>query len=458
MKKIYITDTTLCTAEEIGFKEKIEIIRCLDKMQVDVIDLPPIKNDKTDPLLIATVAPLLTKSRLCLDVGRDINKISAAAQCVAGIQDAELRISVPVSAVGMEYSAHIKPKNALTVITSLITEAKKYSQRVSFCAEDATRADISFLQALISAVVEAGVTGITLCDDAGNAIPDEFESFVNGISSLIPENVLLNVACNNNIHMATACSVSAISVGAGGIKTSISGVGSAKIAAVLSVLRARGDFWGVTTNVNITCLESSIAKIQRIINPGNSTEQNTLSSSNEAILDKNDDIVTVSQEIRKLGYDLSAEDERRVYEEFLRVASKKTVTCSELDAIVAGTALQVTPTYTLVSYLINSSNIILPSAHIKLSKNGEVMEDVCMGDGPIDAAFRTIESIIGHHYELDDFRIESVTRGREAVGSAVVRLRSGGKLYSGTGISTDIISASIRAYISALNKIVYEEN
>ena len=115
------------------------------------------------------------------------------------------------------------------------------------------------------------------------------------------------------------------------------------------------------------------------------------------------------------------------------------------------------PTYRLVSYLTNSGNIINASAHIKLEKDGKILEGITIGDGPIDAAFMTIEQIIGHHYELDDFQIQSVTEGHEAMGNALVRLRSGGKIYSGNGISTDIIGASIRAYLNALNKIVYEE-
>ena len=158
-----------------------------------------------------------------------------------------------------------------------------------------------------------------------------------------------------------------------------------------------------------------------------------------------------------LGYDLSEEDMHKVYEEFCKVAEKKKVGAKELDAIVASVALQVPPTYKLVSYVINSGNILPASAQIKLDKAGEVMHGVMVGDGPIDAAFKTIEQIITRHFELDDFQIQSITEGKEAMGSALVKLRSNGKLYSGKGISTDIIGASIRAYLNAVNKIVYEE-
>ena len=143
---------------------------------------------------------------------------------------------------------------------------------------------------------------------------------------------------------------------------------------------------------------------------------------------------------------------------FCRIAAKKqTVGEKELDAIIASAALQVPPTYRLESYVINTGNTISASAQMKLTKNGQTLSGVSLGDGPVDAAFLAIESILGRHYELDDFQIQAVTEGREAMGESVVKLRSGGKLYSGRGISTDIIGASVHAYLNAINKIVYEE-
>ena len=120
-------------------------------------------------------------------------------------------------------------------------------------------------------------------------------------------------------------------------------------------------------------------------------------------------------------------------------------------------ALQVPPSYVLAEYIINAANMFSATAHIRLKKNGELMESVALGDGPVDAAFLAVEQIAGAHYELDDFQIRAVTEGREAMGEALVKLLVGGKIYSGRGISTDIIGSSISAYINALNKIAYEE-
>ena len=141
----------------------------------------------------------------------------------------------------------------------------------------------------------------------------------------------------------------------------------------------------------------------------------------------------------------------------MRVAAEKDVGTKELEAIVASVALQVPATYQLCNYIVNTGNVLASSAQITLTKNGETIQGISMGDGPIDAAFLALEQLIGRHFELDDFQIQAVTEGKEAMGSAFIKLRSDGKLYSGNGISTDIIGASIRAYINAVNKIAYEE-
>ena len=175
-------------------------------------------------------------------------------------------------------------------------------------------------------------------------------------------------------------------------------------------------------------------------------------------LGEGDDITAVSAAVRKLGYDLSDEDMERVYESVVSTASGKSVGAVELEAIIAAVALQVPDTYRLLGFLVTNGSGISSTAYIKMEKNGEILEGVSSGHGPIDAAFLAVDKIIGIKYELDDFQIRSVTEGKEAMGAALVRLRQNGKLYSGNGISTDIIGSSIRAYVNALNKIAYEEN
>ncbi len=254
-----------------------------------------------------------------------------------------------------------------------------------------------------------------------------------------------------------AAAVLAVKAGADGVKTSVSSdVTSLRdFAAILGSIKEN---YGIYADIRSTELHRVIDQIEWIIS-GKAQTVTVRELTDDGIkLDINDTVDTVRENIEKIGYDLSDEDMKKVYEEFRRLARKKTVGVKELDAIVASAALQVPSTYTIESYVINSGNKFTASAQIALNQDGRSLSGIAMGDGPIDAAFHAIEQIIGRRFELDDFSIQTVTQEKEAMGSALVRLRAGGKIYSGTGLSTDIIGASVRAYINAVNKIVYEED
>jgi 2-isopropylmalate synthase len=178
----------------------------------------------------------------------------------------------------------------------------------------------------------------------------------------------------------------------------------------------------------------------------------------DELLSRHDSIETIIRAVEKLGYDLSADDQQKIWESFCQTTEKKeTITLKELDAIIAAEAMQVPPAYHDIRYVINTGNQIGAMAQMKLKFHNQEIEGIASGDGAIDAAFNSVEQATGRHFELDDFQIRSVTEGREAMGETVVRLRWEGKLYSGRGISTDIVGAGIMAYINAVNKIVYEE-
>ena len=259
--------------------------------------------------------------------------------------------------------------------------------------------------------------------------------------------------------MACANAIMAVRAGATGVKTAV-GDQMVSLEDFSQMVKNCGNRYGFASGIRYTELHRIVKQIGWVVDNAKSAKGSVTSvviDDEPLHLDQNDDKDTVAASVAKLGYDLSEEDKSRVYDEFLRVAQKKKVGAKELEAIVASVALQVPPTYELINYVVNSGNIISTSAQITLKKDGEQLTGICIGDGPIDAAFSAIEQIIGYRYELDDFQIQAVTEGTEAMGSALVKLRSEGKLYSGNGISTDIIGAGIRAYINAVNKIVYEE-
>lgn len=461
MKRITVTDMTLAKgAKSLSFKEKIEIARQLDRLNVDVIDMPEIENVATDSLLIRTASAFIKNSTVSVSTGMTVEQVATAAAAVSSAEKARLKVNIPVSTIQMEYVCHKKAPKMLELAKTLFAAATEKCADVEFFAADATRADMDFLKNVIEAANEAGIKTVTLCDDEGIMLPDEFAAFISEVIAEIPviKEMNLGILCKNTNGMATASALMALKVGAAEIKCCVGDDYLPRIDVLANIIDQCGDRTGVETALNYNELKRITKQIKWISGNGgaNGISVTDIHSDNTP-LDGNDSLDDVTVAVKKLGYDLSEEDYSKVYDEFKRVAAKKSVGSKELEAIVASTALQVAPTYKLVSYVINNGNIISASAQIALEKDGKEIAGIAIGDGPVDASFRAIEQIIGRHFELDDFQIQSVTEGREAVGSAIVRLRHDGKLYSGNGISTDIIGSSIRAYINAVNKIVHEE-
>lgn len=468
MKTVKIADITLRQImsdkkSTISFKNKIELAKLLDKLKIDTVETGMVDGGKTDELLVRTIALTVKNCTLSCPTGLTEKELEKAYECIKDARKPRLNVRIPVSPVQMEYQCHKKPAALIELISSLVKKAKELCNEVEFTAVDATRCDKEFLCKAIETAIEAGADIITVCDTAGTMFADEFGTFISDIYAAVPalENVSLSIEANNSISMASACAFAGIKAGAEEIKTTVDGNEFPGIESIVNILKARGDSCDIHTNVKATEFKRVLSMIESAISSGASHASMFESSENEhdsLVLTEGDDISIVSKAVRELGYDLSENDVANVYEAFTRVAKKKkTVTAKELDAIVASVALQVPATYKLDSYVINSGNIISATANIKMKKDGKEVVGVSIGDGPINAAFMAIEQIVGCHYELDDFQIQSVTEGKEAMGSAIVKLRSNGKVYAGNGISTDIISASIRAYVSALNKIVYEE-
>ena len=457
MNRIMISDTTLCReGGNFSFKQKIEIARLLERLQVDVIELPAITNAKTDVLLVRTVSSFVKKSILSVAAGADAESVELAAAALSAAANPRIRIELSLSTVGMEYTYHKKPSAMLAWIKQAIAQAKTHCSDVEFCALDATRAESAFLVEAIKAAVEAGASEISVCDNAGRLLPDDFASFVAEVAE--KAQIPVGVSFDNRQGLATAAAVLSVkNAAASCVKTSVGGA-SVPLATFADAVQNYGVNYQLTTSLKHTELHRAIRQIEWITSDAKHESVGTSAASETEL---HLDTVSTQEDIReaviRLGYDLSEEDVARVYEEFLRVAEKKTVAERDLEAIVASVALQVPATYQLVNYVANIGNIISSSAQITLRSGDETLQGIALGDGPIDAAFLALEQIIGRHYELDDFQIQSVTEGTEAMGSALVKLRSEGKLYSGNGISTDIVCASIRAYINAVNKIVYEE-
>ena len=465
MKQIIISDATMkqsCEDLRLTFKEKIELSKLLDKLGVDLIELDAIKNPRIDSLLIKSIVAAVNDSRIAVPV--ELLSDESIERTWAALKNAKnprLQVCASTSDVQIEYLFHKKPDAMIDAISRTVSACRAVCPDVEFVADDATRSEGDFLAKAIEAAISAGATTVTLCDTAGEMLPSEFSAFIRKQYEAAPHlrDVTLGVCCANTISMADACAVMAVAEGAGQLRVAARTLSEASLPNVIRILTAKADTLNACVSVRTTQLSRIIAQVDRLFNTGKTQSLATESEQDDGIfLTAYDSEEVVSSAVARLGYDLSDEDLQKVYAAFKQIADKKDqVSFKELDAIVASSAMQVPATYKLDTYVITSGNTISATAHIRLVKNDKTVEGVYIGDGSIDAAFQAIEAITGCHYELDDFQLQAVTEGREAMGQTVVKLRSGGKVYSGRGISTDIVGAGIQAYLSALNKIVYEE-
>ena len=465
MNTIKLSDVTMKQVADgfsLSFKEKIELAKMLDKLGVSVIELEGISNPRIDSLRIKSIAMAVTNSVVAVPVQLTPDSPDQVWAALKQAKLPRLQVCGAVSAVQMEYLYHKKPAAMQATITDTIKLCKTLCQDVEFLADDATRADPAFLAQTVKVAMEAGATTITLCDTAGSMLSAEFAQFMGNLYAAVPElkHINVGVSCCNALAMADACAIAAVTQGVTELKAAAYPIDSANLANLAKLLNARGDTLGVSCHVQTTQLSRVMERIHQLCQTGKSKAPLSAAQADTGIyLTAHDQIGAVTKVAEQLGYDLSQDDCVKVFDAFQRIAAKKErVSSKELDAIIASAALQVPPTYKLDTFVITSGNTISSTAHIKLMKHDQPMEGVSIGDGPIDAAFVAIETITGCHYELDDFQLQAVTEGREAMGQTVVKLRSGGKVYSGKGISTDIVAAGIHAYLSALNKIVYEED
>ena len=488
MTEVKIADVTLKQAHTKGglalsFKEKLEIAKLLDRLCASVIEIEGIENANVDTLRIKSIASAVKNTTLAVPVALDGSDAEVVWGCLAEAPSARLQVSASLSAAQMEYIHGIKADAMPATIIAAVQACNKLTDNVEFVAEDATRADADLLREAVRGAIAAGASTITLCDAAGVMMPEQFGEFIANIKSDVPEleNVNLGIAYSNEHFLANACGVAAIKAGATEIKATmhpLNTISTPEIANVLATLPESFE-GGVKCSVRTTEIKRISAQIENICSAGSAhtnakTPENSASADIE--LTEHDSLDAVVDCAKRLGYELTPEDSMSVYEAFQRIAKKKDVVDSrELDTIVAASALQVPETYTLENYVFTSGNTLHAMARVTLRTQSDALsaeraegvslteggadtpEGIATGDGPIDASFMAIENIVGRHFELDDFQIRAITEGRDAVGETVVKLLADGKLYSGRGVSTDIVGSAIRAYVNAVNKIVYEE-
>ena len=460
MRKIEIADITLKKLSEerelsLLFREKSAIATSAELLGTDVIELPLIKNLREDNIVYKTIAQNIQNAILAIPVGFAKENIENAWNCIKSAKKPRLQIELPVSTLQMEYTYHVKQEKMLDRIAELVKTAKEYCEDVEFSALDATRASIEFVVSAVKVAEENGATIVTVCDNAGTSTPEDIASLVEKVKGTV--NIPVYAQVSDRINMAVASAFAAISKGADGLKCAMLGKDVLLAGEISDAIYACGASLGAELQLKNTKIHASIDDLTSKIN-SNAHLDSSANGESTILLDEEATLTDVSKAAVSLGYDLSESDCGNVYKALMKVCEKRgAVGTKEFEALIASNAMQAPSTYHFETYTTTSSNVSTSMSQVTLKCNGEIICGVSSGDGPIDSAFLAIEQCIGHHYELDDFQVQSVTEGKKALGSALVKLRNNGKLYSGNGTSTDIVAASIRAYINALNKIVAEE-
>ena len=456
MKTVFLSDQTLKnwqtqTDAPLLFREKIAVAENLDRLGFDAIELASLQQKREDAIVVKTIADQVANAELCLPVALSADGVAEAWACLQGAAKPCLQVCVPTSAVTMEYQYH-KKESAMLELVGAVCEQAKACCAVELVAEDATRADPAFLQKLLTLAEQAGVSRVTLSDDVGTLLPTETAALVREAAKMTA--LPIHIQIKNTLHLACANALAALGAGAVGVKVALVGDDALNTVDFASAVRARGDALGFAVALQMEELHSDVKTLLKGLHR-DAAEKRTETDDKGVFLDAESTVAQVAAAAESLGYTLSAQDVGEVHKALLQVCARKSsVGAKELEALIASSASQAPSTYHLESFTITTSNVAASVAHLVLTKSGEKIVGVAAGDGPIDAAFRAIDQCVGYHYELDDFQIQAVTEGKEALGAALVRLREGGKLYSGNGLSADIVGASIRAYLNALNKTV----
>lgn len=496
---IKIFDTTLRDGEQspgcsMNLKEKIEIAKCLERLKVDIIEAGFAISSPGDFESVKTVAETV-KDCTVASLARSVTKdIDAAWNAVKGAADPRIHVFLATSPLHMQYKLKMTEDQVIENAAEAVKYARSLCSNIEFSCEDATRSDYDFMVKVVNAVVANGATTINLPDTVGYTTPDEMRNLISYVKSHIdqPENVIFSVHCHNDLGMATANSLAGVLGGARQIECTINGLGeragNTSLEEVVMAMRTRPDVFEAQPRIDTTQIYKTSKAVYNVIGqtaPLNKpivgknafaheagihqhgvlankatyeimTPEAVGITSNNLVLGKHSGKHAFETRLSELGYELSKEELVRCFEEFKVICDKKkTVNDNDLEAIVNHNIIsEEVEGYKLNWFSVNTSNFTTATCTVNLEYNGETFEAVCLGDGPLDAAFGAINQIVKpSEHTFADFSIHSISEGQDTIGDATIKLSSDNKTCTGHGLSTDVIESSIVAYINAVNKL-----
>jgi len=495
---VIIFDTTLRDGEQspgasMNIEEKLRIAHQLEKLNVDVIEAGfPIASDG-DFEAVKRVAQAIKGPQiagLCRANDKDIDRAWEALK-YAGDRG-RIHTFIATSDIHMERKLQMTPEQVLETAVKAVKRAAGYTKNVEFSCEDAVRTRLPFLAQVVEAVIDAGATTVNIPDTVGYTIPFEYFNIIKYLKDNVSniDKAIISVHCHNDLGLAVANSLSAVQAGAGQVECTINGIGeragNCSLEEVVMALRTRHDILPYTTNVvtehiyPASRLLSSITGI--VVQPNKAivganafaheagihqhgvlmdketyeimTPESIGLNKNKLVLGKHSGRHAFVARLQELGYELSKEDIEKAFVRFKALAdAKKEIFDEDLDAIVADQIIRVDEKFKLMQMNVSSGSFAAPTATVEMEVEGEVKKIASMGDGPVDAAFKAIKALTGSESHLLSFTVGAITGGTDAQGECTVRLQEGEREVIGQGAHNDIIVASAKAYINAINKM-----
>ena len=498
--RLIIFDTTMRDGEQspgasMTKDEKLRIAKALERMRVDVIEagFPAASNGDFEAVkAIATVVKESTVAGLCRANDRDIQRGIDALQPA---KSARIHVFIATSALHMEKKLRMTPEQVLEQAKLSVRFARKHCPDVEFSPEDGSRSDLDFLCRVLEAVIKEGATTINIPDTVGYAVPQQCGEFIKSLRTKIPnsDKAIWSVHCHNDLGMAVANSLAAVQLGgARQIECTINGLGeragNTSLEEVVMAVRTRGDFFNLETRIDTTHIVPTSRLVSQItgfvVQPNKAVvganafahasgihQDGVLKArqtyeimraedvgwtTNKIVLGKLSGRNAFKQRLKELGIELESEDAyNKAFQRFKDLADKKAdIFDEDLQALVtqeAGRSGE--EEWKLVTMNQASGMGERPHAAVVLLHQKKEMRAEAQGDGPVDATFKAIESIAHSGAELLLYSVNAVTTGTESQGEVTVRLAKGGRVVNGVGADTDIVVASAKAYISALNKL-----
>lgn len=492
---VKIFDTTLRDGEQspgcsMNVNEKLDIARQLEVLGVDIIEAGFAIVSEKDFEAVSIISKELKNSSVA-SLARLVKiDIDSAYEALKNAVQPRIHCFIATSDVHLKYKLKMSRAQILESIKTQITYAKSLMSDVEFSAEDASRSDREFLALAFKTAVEAGATTINIPDTVGYALPQEMFELITYINNAVDGKAELSVHCHNDLGMGTACSLAAVKAGARQVECTMNGIGeragNTALEEIVMAIKTREDYLNCKTKINTKQLYRTsklLSTVTGIAVPPNKAivganafahesgihqhgvlaERTTYEiispeqigiPQNKMILGKHSGKHAFGDRLETLGYILSESELQKAFESFKKLCDKKkNVTDRDIEALLSDNAVQLHKLFEYVSFVINSGNTITSTANVKLLIDGEEIEKVATGDGPVDACFKAIDSIVKCDVHLDNYTIQSVTEGVDALGEVVVRVKSKHGIITGRGLSTDIIEASIKAYLNAINKV-----